>query len=389
MRGTILLAVMMTLSIYQLRAQTTTVPAIPEEATHSAIALSHYLSQHTHSDQEFLLELYGWITNNVTYDVQNMFRQDYYKDTADAVVKTLQTRTGVCFGYASLYQEVCRQAGIPAYLVTGYTKKEDKIDNVSHAWIVVNADINHLGKTWYMTDPTWGAGGVSQGKFVRHPDNKYFAVLPSAFLRTHMPYDPMWQLLDHPIKQDEFASGDWSKAGSRPYFNYRDSIIAYNHLDELAKYQHTIARIKQSGVTNQFTENQVTYYQNLVNTLSYNREVTVLNAAVDKFNNSSSLYNQVVNLFNKYIQYKNSQFRSVKDKDLQNLVADISEKLSSSRNTLATVGGGDASLQDQVRQLQQIMDQMWQQLQSEQRFVDKYLKTDKADRMSLFMVKRA
>jgi transglutaminase/protease-like cytokinesis protein 3 len=402
MKLRLIVLAMLALSVYQLRAQTApkgtttktvattktaaaTAPvaiAIPDSATYSVASLSRYLAAHTSTKKEYLQGLFNWITTNVTYDVKNMFEPNYYKDTADAVAKTLRTRTGVCFGYASLYQEVCRQGGITAYIVTGYTKKNGKIDNLAHAWNAI-----YIDNGWYFTDPTWGAGGVMNNQFVQQQNQWFFLQPPAVFIKTHMPYDPLWQLQPHPITQDEFAAGSWPDAASRPTFNYTDTLKAFNEMDEVAKYEHIIGRIRQTGITNPFTTSQVTYYQSLVTTLSYNRQVLSQNQVISQLNNCGNQFNEVVSLYNQYVNYKNGQFKAIKSDDqLRQIMSNMTNKLSASKAALQTMNTAvlDASMQPQVNQLRQVIGDMEQKLSTEQAFVDKYLNTSKIFRKTLF-----
>lgn len=356
-------------------------PVISEADLATPAALSHYLSAHTTSRKEFVRQLYSWLVWNIGYDVTNMYSPDYYKDTLDAAQKTLKSRIGVCQGYANLYYLVCKGAGIPVQLIGGYTKTYNRIDNASHAWVAVQID-----STWYMTDPTWGAGVVNNNKFVRKPVDTYFLVAPSVFVLTHMPFDPLWQLLEHPYRHEEFQDKYMKEPVGRPVFNYKDSLVAYNAMaDDLRKYQLVINRIEEYGITNQMISHELMYYKNLVKYIAENRKIAASNRAIDDFNRSSNQYNRAVNLFNEYVQFKNNQFKpSKQDREIREMVDAIGKKLAESRRGLAGLNRNETVIRGNIVELEESLGLLEKRLTEEQAFVDKYIRTGKMFRKSLF-----
>ncbi|MBW8684213.1 transglutaminase domain-containing protein [Chitinophaga rhizophila] len=354
---------------------------IPADDCRTPVTLSHYLSAHTTSQREFVRQLYSWIVWIISYDVTNMYKPDYYKDTLDAANKTLATKAGVCQGYANLYYLTCKEAGIPVQLIGGYTKTQGRIDNASHAWVAVRLDT-----TWYMTDPTWGAGVVNNNKFLRKPVESYYLVSPAAFIRTHMPFDPLWQLLDHPVRNEEFRDNNWAAAAGRGVYNYKDSVAAYNNMgDDLLKYRLVVSRIEGAGITNQMISHELMYFKNLVRFIEDNRKVAAQNRQIDDFNTSSSKYNRAVNLFNDFVQYKNNQFRPAKsDQEIKDMVAAISKKLAESRNGLAGLDRNEPALKRNIAELEESLAGLEKRVVEEQAFVEKYVKTGKLFRKSLF-----
>jgi hypothetical protein len=354
---------------------------IPEADLATPATMSHYLSAHTASAREFVRQLYSWMVWNIGYDVTNMYSPDYYKDTLDAAQKTLRSRIGVCQGYANLYYLVCKEAGIPVQLIGGYTKTYGKIDNASHAWVAVRVD-----STWYMTDPTWGAGVVNNNKFVRKPVDSYFLVTPSIFVTTHMPFDPLWQLLEHPYRHEEFLDKYLKPVAGRALFNYKDSLAVYNTMkDDLLKYQLVVNRIEGAGITNQMISHELMYYKNLIKYIAENRQIAAANKAIDEFNRSSNQYNRAVNLFNEYVQFKNNQFKPAKpDSEIKQMIDAIGRKLSESRKGLAGLNRSEGTIKGNISELEESLSALEKRLSEEQAFVDKYIRTGKMFRKSLF-----
>ena len=71
-----------------------------------------------------------------------------------------------------------------------------------HAWIFV---YTHAYEG-LLIDPTWGAGAVADGKFIRSNDNSmWFNVSPYWLIFTHFPDQQYWAKLDIQINEDQFA----------------------------------------------------------------------------------------------------------------------------------------------------------------------------------------
>lgn len=71
--------------------------------------------------------VFGWITENVTYDreLASTVKSGYVPDP-DSVLKK---RSGICYDYASLMAAMLRSQDIPTRLVVGYAR-----ENIYHAW---------------------------------------------------------------------------------------------------------------------------------------------------------------------------------------------------------------------------------------------------------------
>ncbi len=380
MRVILLLAVLLGAPLL-LKAQTHTakiIPAvaIPDSVTRSPGQLSDYLSAHTTTNRDFVKQLFTWITANVRYDVASMYKPGLYKDTADAALKTLVQRQGVCQGYASLYYEVCRKAGIPVYLVSGYTQINGNPGNASHAWVAVNID-----NTWYLTDPTWGAGGIMNGQYVPKVNWNYFLVQPAVYIKTHVPFDPLFQLLEHPYRQEELRDNNWTAAAVRPVFHYQDSLAIYNKEDQLTRYQHAADRIERNGITNTFTGMELQHLQQAAAAVRQN----AVNGVVNQYNSSGSHYNIAVNRFNEYVAFRNAQFKpAVPDEEIRRMVDSIAAPLQLSKQELTGLESADASLEQNIKALHDSQEGLEKRVEEEQAFVTKYLKTGKLFRKTLF-----
>ena len=115
------------------------------------------LAKNCYSSLDVVSNVYNYIIENVTYDKQKAKNIQYgYVLNPD---ETLETKTGICFDYASLMSAMLRSQGIPTKLEVGY------VGEVYHAWISCYVDeigwvdniIEFDGKNWSLIDPTLGA----------------------------------------------------------------------------------------------------------------------------------------------------------------------------------------------------------------------------------------
>ena len=95
-------------------------------------------------------------------------------------------------------------AGLTADIISGKTKTSDgAVSEDKHAWIFVYTS----AYDGLLIDPTWGAGSVCEGKFVKSEDNSmWFDVSPYWMVFTHYPDQNYWTKLDIQIDERGFAA---------------------------------------------------------------------------------------------------------------------------------------------------------------------------------------
>ncbi len=176
----------------------------PPEAARSLDRLSAYLVRPARGDAEKARAIYRWIAEHIAYDVQP---KAFSGGSGRAVAqRTLRTRKGLCDGYSSLFYELARRAGLEARRIRGYSKGHTyfpgrRFEDVNHEWIAVKIDGG-----WRLMDPTWAAGLIEEGRFVRKFDPTYFLTSPAYFLFDHLPADPQWQLVREKMKLADFET---------------------------------------------------------------------------------------------------------------------------------------------------------------------------------------
>ncbi len=183
-------------------------------------AIANYLLGPTNTDREKVWVLYAWIQQNISYDHQayNNGNRRINKNNGDI----LKRKKAICFGYASLFKEMCEVAGVPCIRVSGYSKgtltSAPEKEEPDHAWNVVNVD-----NEWFPIDITWAT-----------VEKDYFLTPPEVFILNHLPADPMWQLLNCPINYEQFRLPPNQISTlvdtSSICFDYRDSIEQHQAL---------------------------------------------------------------------------------------------------------------------------------------------------------------
>lgn len=358
------------------------IPQIPEAATTSPTAMAKWLQAHTNSSTALQQALFNWMANNIAYDVANMNQPNSYRDSAAAMLRTLRTRKGLCTDYAVLYAQVCREAGINAMVVTGYGLLNDiMIPTGSHDWVVIKN-----ATQWTITDPTWGAGAVDNGRFIQKINWSWFQALPQLAVKTHMPYDPMWQMLSFPLRHDELNSQGFAAATKRSVFAFNDTLNAWFRQPRLERLQHAAARIRQfGGAANPFIMTELDWMDQTIKVLAANQEIEMRNKRVDQFNEVNRDYTEVVKLYNEYVGFKNRQFMpEVKDELLKKMIDGIAGRLAGAEKSLLGLHIPDDTIKHNMDELLQAITEMKVKVGSEQSFVNKYIKTEKGKRRELF-----
>lgn len=130
-------------------------------ADYKAVAHAASLSDKSSNDLDYVEQVYNYVIENITYDEElaENVETGYLPD----IDRTLDTKKGICFDYASLMSAMLRSQGIPTKLVVGYSGE------AYHAWISVylketgwvDSIIEFDGKSWSLIDPTLAANNSS------------------------------------------------------------------------------------------------------------------------------------------------------------------------------------------------------------------------------------
>lgn len=269
-------------------------PIIPDEYTYSVDSLALYLECNCDTEEEKLKTLYIWMTHTFRYRMFEAFVAGNQREGEEKEIQVLlDKRTGVCRDFSLLFKYVAQAMDIPAFFVEGYTKdSQGYIQREAHAWNV--AKVN--GK-WYNYDITYGMGYARNNEFVSRPTMEQYMVPSSEFMKTHMPFDPIWQLDEHPMTYQAFDQpAEHGKEVYQPLFNYNDSIIAYSKQN---MYQQSLAL--QDRILHNGTANALVQY--LLDVNGSNIKVHHHNVVYESYKESMKYYSQgwdEMKLFNRY-----------------------------------------------------------------------------------------
>lgn len=268
----------------------------------TADEIALYLTKDLTKEDEKVRAIYIWITHNIQYDMAQISNPIPYSEEVNIAEEALKNKKGVCEHYAQLFHKMCSAIKITSYVVPGYTRQSesDKIDPLNHAWngVVVN-------NSYFLVDPTWDAGYFDKGGYKHEFQDDFFLMEPGKFLRTHIPFDPIWQFLTNPITHVEFKVKDFSKLNRRGDFAFRDTIATLKALDTISAIVKSIQRIKRFGVANDHITEELLVNENLLEYYRYNSWVSRFNVingdlklAVDEINLAVSYHNNFLKIIN-------------------------------------------------------------------------------------------
>ncbi|MDL2219041.1 transglutaminase-like domain-containing protein [Ruminococcaceae bacterium OttesenSCG-928-O06] len=146
----------------------------------NCVTLSHEITQHCGDNLEVVQQIYSWIADNISYDVEKAENSGVpvgnYEPDPD---RTLAERKGICYDYSSLAAAMLRANGIPTIMVKGLVLRSNGTE-LYHAWnlvwlkeagwIAVKLAVNP--NDWTRIDVTFAAGQDSNiGAFIGNGEN--------------------------------------------------------------------------------------------------------------------------------------------------------------------------------------------------------------------------
>jgi|GEM_PF-3010067 len=210
--------------------------------TYSVKKLAAALTKDSCSEYEKAQRIYDWITENIKYDV---WRYEHFNWKETTPKQTLRRRKALCSGYSILFQALCKEVGVKAWLVEGYDKIPNYRNNApyffeEHAWNVFYAD-----STYHLVDATWGSGGIVRkarmimlfkhpfyfykSKFVRRYNALFFDSDTNWFAQTHLPLLPMWQLKNQVLSMERFERQIFTPDSlSKNTISFKSDIQSYD-----------------------------------------------------------------------------------------------------------------------------------------------------------------
>ncbi len=331
----------------------------PSYVTNSTEKLSAYLCAPFKTETEKFAAIYYWIAKNITYNYDLASKPLYYEDINEIIDHVMQEKNGVCQHYSELFVKLSQQAGLTAYLVGGYTRSNNEVDKLSHAWNIIR-----IGEKWYFVDATWAASSVQSTLKNKFPEI-FFMLTPDENIKNRMPFDPIWQALSHPLKYQEFDHGMVNNL-KRGSFNFNDSIQKHIHLNQAAQYNALIRRMKGNGVQNDLVRKEYALMKENYRMLLYNQDV-------EKYNEASTHYNKGMQSYNNYARLKNNKVEYLKKtkRELYALIDSALIDLNKAKQLFKLIKGGENNeMNSYLKKNELNIEKITNLLRKEQKFID-------------------
>jgi hypothetical protein len=353
---------------------------IPDSLSKSTDGIAKYINSNFQSQLDKTRASFVWIAKNIRYDIENAFAINFYQNSSEIVSDVLKSRKGICMHFAELFTGILSKVGVKSITVQGYTKQNGFVDYIPHEWCVVQID-----SSWVIIDPTWGSGYVQNGKFISQINNYYFIAKPESIIKSHIPFDPMWELLSYPITNQEFYEGKTQINKNKPYFNFNDSILIYMKESDIGKLISSTRRIEKNGVRNSIIFDRVQHNRRELEYYINKQEVEQQNLAVNTYNEAVNSFNNGINLLNQFIDYRNHQFLPKKtDAEINSMLSEPEKMFTSTIVKLNSIKTNDSNLTTSILQLNRSIDEANYNLNEQKIFLNKYFSTGKLLRKSLF-----
>ena len=332
---------------------------IPTQATNSTKSIADYVIANYKTDAEKLSVVYHWVTNNIRYDKDSMYNINWATDLGTKAAATLRRRKGVCENYASIFTDIILKCGIPSYVVSGYTNQAGFGKNTGHSWSAV-----FLNNKWLLCDPTWDVGFGNS--------NNYFLINPEAFIDSHTPFDPLWQLLPQPYTGKKF------KADNNLHPDVNEEVQSFLQLDSLQQLEASSQRMLKLNKQTEQQQNWRSYVKMQIAIVHGEEDMNLYNAAVADLNNANKI-------FNNFVQYRNNQFTPNKSEaQINALLEPIYGLLTFAKTNLNKIGKVVQNDQYNTELILQKIASLTQRVKEQKDFLKNYFANTLADRGKLF-----
>ncbi len=336
---------------------------LPDSLTKNTNLIANYITSNFVTDEDKSRAIFIWVASNIEYDIENMFAINFYAKKEDKIAKSLETRKGICENYALLFTDICIKSGIKSFVIEGYTKQNGFTDYIPHAWSAAIID-----SSWVFFDPTWGSGYVDGGKFFKKINNEYYKTNPTTLIKSHIPFDYLWQFVNYPITNQEFYEGKIQQDKTKQFFNFKDTIQVYEKQSHIEQLVSTAYRVEKNGVKNSLIFNRL---HRLKLEIENNRKITIVNL----YNSAVFEYNDAIKGLNDIINYRNQRITLKKaDPKIQSLIDFADNKIKEAKGKLDQIANPDVNTANMIQQLTKSIDDASKKLQEQQDWLTLYFK---------------
>lgn len=349
---------------------------IPANATATTDGIANYIQSNFKTENEKIRAAFYWTAANISYDVANM-NQPKPQTREEKISSALKTRKGVCMHYSEVFSDIANKLGVKTVVVSGYTKQAGKIASLSHSWNASKMD----GK-WYLFDVTWGAGYVKELVFYKKLTNIYFKSEPADFLKTHMPYDYMWQLNKKPITNDDFYKDKTESELISNAYDFDTEIAQFEVLSETEKILRKMERMEQTGLKNDFFKTEYNLLKRNLDNHKNNKSISTLELIVAE-------YNQANKLLSDFINYRNRKFVPlVSDAEIRSKAQIPYDKWLFCKEELDKVVNVSKENLANFNSLKKVVATSQKRFEEQLDFVNKYLSKSPSERVAVFSPNR-
>jgi hypothetical protein len=315
---------------------------IPEPLTYSTREIADWVSERLETDEERARAYFTWLASNISYDLLDT-RESLAENELDEFISgTLIWRKGKCQAYAEVFHDLCIKSGIQSYVVPGIVIPLPGKPVATHAWIAV-----FLDNRWMLSDPTFGAGYVIDNRFYSEFDDKFWDIDPEEIIKTHFPYDPIWQMLERPYTLRHYFRDPDATFPTEEPFMFADSISVYLNQENLEQLFSERRRVLQYGADHPLfvkylerLEENIRYEENLI---AYN----ILNICIEAYNEAVNTYNETCHSSNLSRIPKNKREACIETLD------ELSKNLDYTRKTLSEIETQDEEMWEKIVELNQ------------------------------------
>lgn len=348
-----------------------TMQLISDSSTYSTQDIAEFISTEFSTQKDKARAIFFWITENISYDYENM-----YSDLNMSSEEILKNRKGVCRDYTKLYTDIANKVDIKTYNITGYTRKLKHINYDMHAWCAVMID-----SIWYLIDPTWSSGYLKDSRYIKEIDNDYFMVKPDRFIKTHIPFDPLWQFSNHPITKKEFQKRKLKSNNRETFFNFIDTLSVYEKQTEIDRLINTCSRIKNNGISSYLDHDNLNHLRNEIKNKNDRK-------CEEQYNLALKYFHKGIILSNEYIDYKNKYYLPFKsDVEVKQMLDNIEKEFNLSLSQLKLIENASSYLKINIDHLYVLIDIGFKGLNDNKMKLEKYLNIAREYRKSLSLKK--
>ncbi len=338
---------------------------IPSSHESSTTSIANFIKSNFHNQEDRLKAAFYWTATNIDYAVEDIDEGLNNQGTEFIINKSLFERSGTCQAFSEIFNELAQKLNFETFVISGYVRQNSRITiNYGHVWNAIR-----INKNWYLFDPTWAAGhflikadnlAQNSSNYVKKFSPEYFKVHPSDFIKTHMPFDPIWQLSNQIIKYQEFDQNQLQN-GSKATFNYQKVISNLSSNTYLKNIKSEIDRIHSLGSGNRLVKNNLKTLTRNLEIATNNKNVEIYNQALKFHANGIALFNNYVTLFN-----QNKSNLSNKTEQLNQFLNTAQNEAKEAQSIYKSISTSNLTLQLNIKIRMAEIDELFEKIAQEE-----------------------